>query len=368
MLWGLGPGACVSARKKDGESSAAQRPGRGKKGSCSRVGASDCHRGPWEGAGTTEKEPGPTGTGTGRSGMTASRKKQGRGQATKTGTYLRRGLGEGSPGGGCASRLPGLMVDYLISGAWQQGEPSGRREGLLFPLQGALSLQRERGGERARWREVEVSERGRACVCGRLCTHRCPGDPGVEMCARVCVHVDPGRLRCSLCPQTHCENMTPVCLSACPHASMCECAREQVEMRHTGMSTGDTGLRQGLPWTVTTPPQLEGRAGPREASPGGIPSLVQGAEPTAGDFKHRRSKRVSSDTARSSPCAAASLLLSLAPGASGRSCLPIRPSTQPAPPPGPGCPPHQRGWLRGFCSCGSSQVSWVTSRGHRQRG
>lgn len=61
-----GPGACVSARKKDGESSAAQRPGRGKKGCCSRVGAPDCHRGPWEGPGPRE-EPGPTGTGTGRS-------------------------------------------------------------------------------------------------------------------------------------------------------------------------------------------------------------------------------------------------------------------------------------------------------------
>ena len=69
-----GPGACVSARKKDGESSAAQRPGRGKKGCHSRVGAPDCHRCPGrgqahrdrglEGAGTTaEQEEAREGTG-----------------------------------------------------------------------------------------------------------------------------------------------------------------------------------------------------------------------------------------------------------------------------------------------------------------
>ena len=58
----------------------------------------------------------PTGTGDWKEpGRRQSRKKQGRGQATKTGTYLRRGLGEGGPRGGRARRL-GLMVDSDLGG------------------------------------------------------------------------------------------------------------------------------------------------------------------------------------------------------------------------------------------------------------
>jgi len=109
MLWGLRALEPVSPQERKMER--VQQPGgqgEGRRGAAAGWG----HQTVTDALGGAE----PAGTGDWKEpGRRQSRKKQGRGQATKTGTYLRRGLGEGGPGGGRTSRL-GLMVDSDLGG------------------------------------------------------------------------------------------------------------------------------------------------------------------------------------------------------------------------------------------------------------
>ena len=190
MLWGLRAQEPVSPQKRKMER--VQQPrgrGEGRRDAAAGLGRQTVTDAPGRGQDHRE-EPGPTGPGDWKElGCRQSRKKQGRGQAAKTGTYLRRGLGEGGPGGGCPSRL-GLMVDSDLGRG--SGRAIRRWGGALVPFCRCVVTAERDEGERARWRGAEVSERERGNVCVTGCVH-----------AHVCVHVDPGKLRVRVCPQTH---------------------------------------------------------------------------------------------------------------------------------------------------------------------
>lgn len=192
-------------------------------------------------------------------------------------------------------------------------------------------------------------ERKRVCVWQAVCTHRCPGTRHRNVVRRVCVHVDPGRLRVLVCPQTHCEKYDArVCFwRRCPHASMCECAREQVEMRHTGTSTGDTQASAAGPAldTVTTHPAGRSRAGPSGGITRRIPSLAQGRlSPQQEKAKHCRSKESIIPTRTQQPLCSGRACSSAWPqGLLGRAAC--HPPPHPSQPhlPGPAAAHHTRG-------------------------
>lgn len=137
------------------------------------------------------------------------------------------------------------------------------------------------------------------------------------------------------------------------------------------MSTGDAQTSAAGPAldTATTPPQLEEQGG----SPGGIarrdPQPRAGApSPQQEQAKHRRSKEsIIRHGAQQPLCSGRACSSAWPQGPLGRAaCHP--PLTPASPTSRARLPTTPEGLAPSFCSCGSSQVSWVTSRGHRQRG
>lgn len=207
MLWGLRAQEPVSPQERKMER--VQQPrgrGEGRRDAAAGLGCQTVTDAPGRGQDHRE-EPGPTGPGDWKEpGCRQSRKKQGRGQAAETGTYLRRGLGEGGPGGGCASRL-GLMVDSDLGGGG--GRAIRRRGGALVPFCRCVVTAERDEGERAR------CPRGReeTCVCDRLCARTC-------VCPCRSWETEGARVSTDSLRKYD----THVCMSVCPHASMCECA------------------------------------------------------------------------------------------------------------------------------------------------
>lgn len=247
------------------------------------------------------EEPGLAGTGDrdgGERRQSRRQRKAGRGLATETRSYLRRGFGEGGPGGGRSSRL-GLVVDSDLGGGGRGA--IRRRRGALVPFRRGVvtaEVRQERGPDAGRPRRPGRSVR----VTGRVHVPMPRGPVCENVRARVCVHVDPGKLRAHVCVQTHWKNVTPTCAQVWvpvhPRVKLHVRGQEDGWKRgDTGVSTGNRQVSAAGPAldTVTVTPGAEvcgprGRggggtragAGSRRQGPASLPQAstrCRGAEP-----------------------------------------------------------------------------------------
>ena len=176
MLRGLRALETVSREERETEKVKEPKgQGRGETGTLQQVGVggtlkeeTDGHRCPCDpGRGRGHGgEPGPAGTGDGEGGerrQSKRQRKEGRGQATETCAYLRRGFGEGGPGGGRTSRL-GLVVDSDLGGG---SRGAIRRRGALVPFRRGVvtaEARQERGPDGGRPRRPGRSVRVTGCM------------------------------------------------------------------------------------------------------------------------------------------------------------------------------------------------------------